>query len=126
MSADRSAAFRLILAAGLILALPRTLSAQKTTKSHSDPRPTARASLRQGEISIDGKIDEAAWAAATPITELTQSQPDEGQVPSQKTEIRILYDASALYVGARMYDSLGAKGIRSALEIGRASCRERV
>src|SRR5256885_3391180 len=126
MSADRSAAFRLILAAGLILALPQTLSAQKTTKSQSDPRPTARASLRQGEISIDGKIDEAAWSAATPITELTQSQPDEGQAPSQKTEIRILYDASALYVGARMYDSLGAKGIRSALEIGRASCRERV
>src|SRR4051812_20877190 len=115
MSADRSAAFRLVLAAGLILAISQNLIAQKTTKSQSDPRPTARASLRQGEISIDGKIDEAAWAAATPITELTQSQPDEGQAPSQKTEIRILYDASAIYVAARMYDSLGARGIRSAL-----------
>src|SRR3954464_806840 len=115
MSADRSAAFRLILAAGLILALPQNLIAQKTSRSQSDPRPAAHARLRQGEISIDGKIDEAAWAAATPITELTQSQPDEGQAPSQKTEIRILYDASAIYVGARMYDSLGAKGVRSAL-----------
>src|SRR4051812_47841599 len=116
MSAARSAAaLRLAFAAGLILALPQMLSAQQITKSENDPRPVARATMRQGEISIDGKIDEAAWAAATPITELTQATPDEGKPPSQKTELRILYDASALYVAARMYDSLGARGIRSAL-----------
>ncbi|HZF73758.1 MAG TPA: DUF5916 domain-containing protein, partial [Gemmatimonadaceae bacterium] len=71
--------------------------------------------MRQGEITIDGRIDEQAWAAAKPITELVQSQPDEGKPPSQKTEIRILYDDAALYIAARMYDSLGARGVRSAL-----------
>ena len=75
----------------------------------------AQAALRQGEITIDGRIDEPAWAAAKPITELVQSQPEEGKPPSQKTEIRILYDDAALYIAARMYDSLGAKGVRSAL-----------
>ena len=44
-----------------------------------------------------------------------QSTPDEGKPPSQRTELRILYDAGAIYIGARMYDSLGAKGVRSAL-----------
>jgi hypothetical protein len=90
-------------------------AAQATTRSQNDPRPTARAALRQGEVSIDGRLDEAAWAGATPITELTQSSPDEGKPPSERTEIRILYDVSAIYIGARMYDSLGAKGVRSAL-----------
>jgi len=92
-----------------------TASAQTTTRSQNDPRPVAQAALRQGEVTIDGRINEAAWAAATPITELVQSTPDEGKPPSQRTEVRILYDASAIYIGARMYDSLGARGIRSAL-----------
>ncbi|HEY3133529.1 MAG TPA: DUF5916 domain-containing protein [Gemmatimonadaceae bacterium] len=95
--------------------LPSLAFSQATTRSQSDPRPVAQAAPREGEITIDGRLDEAAWAAAKPITELSQSAPDEGKPASQKTEIRILYDASALYIGARMYDSLGAKGVRSAL-----------
>src|SRR5438046_3888926 len=75
----------------------------------------AEAVPRQGEVTIDGRLDESAWSAAKPITELSQSSPDEGKPASQKTEIRFLYDASALYIGARMYDSLGRRGIRSAL-----------
>src|SRR5947207_11859852 len=83
---------------------PSLASGQVTTRSQSDPRPVAQAALRQGEITIDGRIDEAAWAAAKPITELSQSTPDEGKAPTQRTEIRILYDASALYIAARMYE----------------------
>jgi hypothetical protein len=98
-----------------ICCLPSLAPAQATTRSQNDPRPVAQAELRQGQITIDGKIDEPGWNAAKPITELVQSSPDEGKPPSQKTEIRILYDDGALYIGARMYDSLGAKGIRSAL-----------
>nr|MDQ6873300.1 carbohydrate binding family 9 domain-containing protein [Gemmatimonadota bacterium] len=110
---------RSIAVATIILSVMLTgaapAAAQPTTRSQNDPRPTSRAVLRQGEISIDGRLDETAWAAATPITELTQSSPDEGKPPTERTEIRILYDASAIYIGARMYDSLGAKGVRSAL-----------
>ena len=103
-------------AALVLIALNPSLTAgQVTTKSQNDPRPVAQASLRQGQINIDGRVDEAAWAAATPITELTQAVPDEGKPPTQRTEIRILYDADALYIGARMYDTLGPAGVRSAL-----------
>ena len=94
---------------------PTTVTAQAITRSQNDPRPTAHAALRQGEVTIDGRLDDAAWAKATPITELVQAVPDEGKPPSQRTEIRILYDAAAIYIGARMYDSLGAKGVRTAL-----------
>jgi hypothetical protein len=104
-----------LLCSLLSFSSPSAAAAQQTTRSQNDPRPVAHATLRQGEITIDGKLDDAAWAAATPITELTQSTPDEGKPPSQKTELRILYDASAIYIGARMFDSLGAKGVRSVL-----------
>ncbi len=83
--------------------------AQATTKSQSDPRPSAHAAKRTGTIAIDGKIDEAAWAAATPISELTQSFPNEGKEPSEKTEIRILFDDGAIYIAARMFDSMGRR-----------------
>ena len=111
----RSSVAQLGAAVFACFTLSTLTSAQTTTRSQNDPRPVAEAALRQGEISIDGRIDEAAWAAAKPITELVQAVPDEAKPPTQRTEIRILYDASALYIGARMYDSLGAKGIRTAL-----------
>ena len=77
--------------------------------------PTAAAAPLTGQISIDGRLNEGAWAAANPITDLHQQQPKEGAAPSQRTEIRILYGDRAIYVGARMYDSLGQAGIRAPL-----------
>jgi hypothetical protein len=106
---------RFTLISCLFAAPSVSASAQQTTRSQDDPRPVARAALRQGEVTIDGRLDETAWAAATPITELVQYTPDEGKPPNQRTELRILYDEGAIYIGARMYDSLGAKGVRSAL-----------
>ena len=115
MPIGRSVAVRGFALVLSLLSLSSRAFSQATTRSQNDPRPVAEAALRQGEITIDGRIDEQAWAAAKPITELVQSQPDEGKPPSQKTEIRILYDDAALYIAARMYDSLGARGVRSAL-----------
>ena len=64
--------------------------------------PAVRAS---SSIRIDGMPDEAAWAAATPMTNFTQIDPFEGEPVSQPTEVRFLYDAAALYIGGRFYDS---------------------
>ena len=88
-------------------------SAKVQTSSSAAPLPVATASMATGAINIDGKLDEAAWARATPITDFHQQQPNEGAAPSQKTEVRILFDDHALYVGARMYDALGRRGIRA-------------
>ncbi len=92
------------------------LPAQESSKSiHPRTPPVAQAALRSGPVTIDGRLDEAAWAAATPITNFTQSQPHEGQPATQRTEVRVLFDDEALYIGARVYDSLGAAGIRAPL-----------
>jgi hypothetical protein len=56
-------------------------------------------------IRIDGKLDEEAWKQATPYSDFVQNQPVQGGKPGQKTEVRIMYDNFALYVGAIMYDT---------------------
>jgi hypothetical protein len=91
-----------------------TASAQTTT-GNSVPLPLATAAPVTGSITIDGKLDEPAWAKATPITDFHQQNPNEGAAPAQRTEVRVLYDERALYIGARMYDSLGTRGIRAPL-----------
>jgi len=102
---------------GLLAVTPLALHAQERTGTSIHPRtpPVAEAVRRNGPITIDGKMNEAAWAAAIPITKFIQSEPHEGQPATQRTEIRILYDDEALYIGARVYDSLGARGIRAPL-----------
>jgi len=53
---------------------------------------------------IDGVLNEAEWQRAAPISDFLQREPDEGKPPTEKTEIRILYDDEALYFACRMYD----------------------
>ncbi len=55
-------------------------------------------------IVIDGRLDEAAWSQIEPITRFVQAEPDAGAPASEETEVRIAFDRTALYVGARMHD----------------------
>src|SRR5882724_2830660 len=48
---------------------------------------------------IDGRLDDDAWRAALASRTFTQHFPDEGAPPSEPTEVRVLYDDDALYVG---------------------------
>jgi hypothetical protein len=75
----------------------------------TDSTPPLMASVRairaSGEISLDGVLSEAGWAAALPVTSFTQREPNEGAPATERTEVRVLYDDDALYVGARLYDT---------------------
>ncbi len=73
-------------------------------KAQDDVR-RAVATRTADAIRIDAALDESAWEAAAPVTEFTQFSPLEGTQPTQRTEVRILYDDDALYVGATMYDT---------------------
>ena len=66
--------------------------------------PRVRAAPLRGSISIDGTLDESGWVDAPPITAFTQTLPLEGAPASEETEVRILYDGDAVYVGARLHD----------------------
>ncbi|HEV7836956.1 MAG TPA: DUF5916 domain-containing protein [Gemmatimonadaceae bacterium] len=64
-----------------------------------------RATRSPSAINVDGKLDEAAWKNAVPSGDFTQSYPKIGAPPTDPTEVRVLYDDDALYVGIRMLDS---------------------
>ncbi|HSG68343.1 MAG TPA: DUF5916 domain-containing protein, partial [Bacteroidales bacterium] len=53
---------------------------------------------------IDGKLDEVIWKSAEPAKDFLQYAPFNGQAPHQPTEVRIVYDDRAIYIGAMMYD----------------------
>jgi hypothetical protein len=96
------------LSAALLLAAA-PLAAQGAAHSAGTPAPGVSAH-RATDIVLDGRLTEAVWTTAAPASDFRQREPNEGQ-PGQRTEVRFAYDESALYVGARMYDSLGAAGV---------------
>jgi hypothetical protein len=53
---------------------------------------------------LDGRLGEAAWSEAPVATGFIQRQPNEGQRAVHQTDVRILFDDEAIYVGARMHD----------------------
>lgn len=49
-------------------------------------------------------MEEAVWERAEPAGDFYQQYPEEFQLSTQRTEVRFLYDDTALYVGAMLYD----------------------
>ncbi|MDH3457791.1 MAG: carbohydrate binding family 9 domain-containing protein [Gemmatimonadota bacterium] len=112
---------RTSLCASLALAATVTLAryacAQQSGIPPEPPRPsvTSAAVPLAIEIRLDGRLDESVWQTVPAATDFRQSQPNEGAPATQRTEVRFLFDDDALYVGARMFDDLGADGVRSRL-----------
>jgi hypothetical protein len=67
-------------------------------------RPVSSASRVTDAPAIDGALDERVWQDAAPLTGFVQAEPFEGQAASEHTEVRILYDDEAIYVGVVLHD----------------------
>ncbi len=67
--------------------------------------PPVRAVRTDRPIAVDGLLNEDIWKNGNAITSFTQRDPDQGQAPRQRTEVRLAYDDDAVYVGARLFDS---------------------
>ena len=63
------------------------------------------ARVDDGIVRIDGRLSEDVWRLAEPVTDFVQKEPDEGLPPTERTEVRFLYDGSAVYIGARMFSA---------------------
>ena len=78
--------------------------------AEAQERKQARAArVANGAIRLDGNLGEAAWNAAPAITDFVQREPVEGAPPTDPTDVRIVYDDDAIYVGARMRSSGGVR-----------------
>jgi hypothetical protein len=54
---------------------------------------------------VDGRLDDAVWAAAPVAGDFVQQRPDVGEPASQRTEARVAYDGDAVYVAIRAWDT---------------------
>jgi hypothetical protein len=103
---------RALLTLALMAAAHPALAGQAPQAgSESGGRPTIVATrLADGEsIALDGRLDEPVWSRAVPGTDFIQVDPDNGRPATEKTEVRILFSANALYIGVTCYDSEPAR-----------------
>jgi len=65
------------------------------------------------DISIDGRLDDAAWVNAAILTGFSQYEPVEGTPASEETTVRMIVTDDALFFAIRAEDSSG--GVRATL-----------
>lgn len=58
----------------------------------------------QSSIKINGELDEFDWADAQVISDFVQRQPEPGSTPTNKSDVKIMYDNQAIYISARLYE----------------------
>lgn len=74
--------------------------------------PVVQAERTRTPIAVDGRLDEEAWDRAPVQTVFRQRNPDEGAPATEATELRILYDDDAVYVGVRLHDREAGRIVR--------------
>lgn len=88
----------------LFIVLQFNASASAVTSPAARDKKRAEAVRVTQRIHIDGLLDEAAWQESVPATDFIIYSPHNGVPSSFKTEVKIMYDDDALYIGAMMYD----------------------
>src|SRR5262245_34182505 len=84
-------AFGLLLTAALLLQNSATPASLRAHRAESPP-------------AIDGRLNDAVWLSSESAQTFRQIEPNEGEAATERTEVRVLYDDSSLYVGMRLYD----------------------
>jgi hypothetical protein len=56
---------------------------------------------------IDGSLDDVAWQQAPIATDFITNTPVYGKPATSRTEVRVVYDNSSVYIGAYLYESSG-------------------
>src|SRR5665811_697482 len=98
-SAGRIIILSIFLTLGFSLAM---VSGKESVDSQEKKRVVA---VRTDEtIHIDGDLSEAAWIKATPASDFVMYNPFNGIPSAFNTEVRLLFDDDALYIGAIMQD----------------------
>jgi hypothetical protein len=101
--------FRIAAAAAVLIGarLPaQSLAAAESARSSGVPAAARVLEAREvrGAIVVDGRLDEPEWLAAPAAAGFIQSEPRTGEPATESTDVRVLYDAERLYIGAYLHD----------------------
>jgi hypothetical protein len=73
-------------------------------QSVPDSRPVLRAAPLDGDLRLDGLLNEAVWATADSIDGLTQTEPVQGGTPTGRTVVKVLANGADIVIGIRADD----------------------
>src|SRR5256885_16497753 len=92
-----------VLCAALLQSPPAT--ADSTVLRHANGLiPPAIVAVRVARPPIlDGRLDDPAWQAATPLTDFRHGDPQAGKAVSASPEGRVADDRDARHIGARLF-----------------------
>ena len=91
----------------VVLASPSFVARAQTTPPDSSPSRASRVAHALAVSTapvIDGRLTEDVWRDAEPLSGFLQRELHEGEPVTERTEVRLLTDGEALYVGAWLYD----------------------
>lgn len=81
-------------------------SSRATSKDDSRRERYMMPAVRVGDRPrLDGVLDEAIWQKAAVIEEFVQQEPREGAPASERTEVRVMYDARSLLIAVHAFDT---------------------
>lgn len=102
------------LPAALILAATTAVTPVRTLRGQEVTPPTANRPLRTARVGsahviarppvLDGQLNDEQWKEGEPLIGFVQREQREGAPVTERTEVRLLTDGEALYIGAWMYD----------------------
>src|SRR5713226_8069002 len=89
----------------LLLFRPSGANAEAPPAKVESARISAEATHIDHAPTLDGTLDDPLWQRAEPNSNFRQREPHEGEQPTEKTEVRVLYTRHAVYFGIYCYDS---------------------
>ena len=95
------------IALAIILLAVRSVGAQSLAgpAAGAAAAPSFAAAAGDDAPRLDGVVlGDPVWDAAAPATGFRQTQPDEGAPASERTEVRVVFTESTLYIGVICYD----------------------
>jgi len=105
--ARRCRYFLIALVCGVV---PCSAGVQQDTPRAQAPSRIAEAVRVDHSPRLDGTLNDPLWQLAKPIADFLQQEPFEGQRPSERTVVRIVYTQKEIYFGIECDDS-DPKGI---------------
>lgn len=102
-------AFAAILLCALCVAPPIAAAADRASNGRAAVRivnavAVSMPATTANALKLDGELDDEVWARAEPVTDFRQREPREDGEPTARTEVKVAFDAQAIYVAVQAYD----------------------
>ncbi len=85
--------------------IPSAMAQGRRNRPDRPDRKVAQAVRIEGSPQLDGDLNEEFWQRAPAISGFLQRDPQEGELATEKTEVKIIYNDTTIFFGVLCEDS---------------------